>query len=310
MDAKKREVGEVLDKVLRPGSELRNSDLAVLSDLNQEGLSKFKDAWLKADWEERLQLISKMVSLSEDDFILDFSGIYKIGLDDPQENIRIKALEGLEMEDKYIHYRPIIRSLKNDDSAEVRATAARALGKLALMAECGDVPEIIGEEIFNALLEVLERPKEDDEVRRRVLEAISCFHQEPVDHYIEDYYYSEDPKIKASAIFAMGFNCNHRWLNMLIDEMQSERANFRFEAARASGEIADEAAVPYLIKLLEDEDTEVQDAAIMSLGKIGGAEAKRILTKLSKSSDIRIKDAAKAALIELTACEDPLSLSF
>ena len=41
----------------------------------------------------------------------------------------------------------------------------------------------------------------------RALEAIASFHQELVEHYIEDYYYSEDPKVKASAIFAMGLNC-------------------------------------------------------------------------------------------------------
>jgi HEAT repeat protein len=310
MDTKEREVGEVIEKVLRPGCELLNSDVAVLSDLNKDNLEKFRKAWEKADLKERLQLISKMVSLSEEDFILDFTGVFNIGLGDPQESIRIKALEGLEMEDKYVNARPIIRVLKSDDSVEVRTIAARALGKLALMAECGDVPEIISEEIFNALMEVLERPKEDDAVRRRALEAAACFHQEPVDRYIEDYYYSEDPKLKASAIFAMGFNCSQRWLSLLIDEMQSERAEFRFEAARASGEISDEGAVPHLVRLVEDNDHEVQDAAIMSLGKIGGAEAKRTLQKLSKSADMRIKNAAKAALIELSSCEDPISLNF
>ena len=310
MDTKEREVGEVINKVLDPGRELLNSDVAVLSDLNKDNLAKFGKAWEKADFKERLQLISKMVGLSEEDFILDFTAVFKIGLDDPQENIRIKALEGLEMEDKYVNAKPIITVLKYDDSVEVRTTAARALGKLALMAECGDVPEIIGQEIFNALLEVLEKPKEDDAVRRRALEAAACFHQEPVDRYIEDYYYSEDPKLKASAIFAMGFNCNPRWLSLLIDEMQSENAEFRFEAARASGEIADEEAVPHLIRLVDDKDPEVQNAAIMSLGKIGGTEAKRTLQKLSKSADIRIKNAAKAALIELSACEDPISLNF
>jgi HEAT repeat protein len=310
MDAKEREVAEVIDKVFRHGNELLNADVAVLSDLNRDALAKFKNAWEKADLEERLHLITKMVSLSEDDFVLDFTGIFIAALNDPEESIRIKALEGLEMEDKYRNARPIIKVLKSDESADVRAAAARALGKLALMTECGNIPDLVGQEIFNALMEVLEKPREAEEVRRRALETLACFHQEPVDRYIEDYYYSEDPKIKASAIFAMGFNCSDRWLSFLIDEMQSERSEFRFEAARSAGEIGDEEAVPLLIKLLDDKDQEVQDAAIISLGKIGGAEAKRALQKLSKSTDARIKDAAKAALTELAACEDPLSLSF
>jgi len=64
------------------------------------------------------------------------------------------------------------------------------------------------------------------------------------------------------------------------------------------------------ISLLADKDPEVQDAAIIALGKIGGPEAKRTLQKLGKSTDMRIKNAAKAALVELTACEDPISLNF
>ncbi|MBN1375793.1 MAG: HEAT repeat domain-containing protein [Dehalococcoidia bacterium] len=310
MDAKDRAVAEVIEKVLKPAAGLLNADVSVLSNLNREGLAKFKESWSKANFKERLQLITKMVSLSEEDFVLDFTGVFNIGLNDPQEDIRIKALEGLEMEDKYNYARPIIKVLKSDESATVRAAAARALRKLALMTECGDIPESIGQEIFNALIGVLELPKEDRTVQRRALEAVACIQQEPVGHYIEDYYYNEDPDIKASAIFAMGATCNPRWLQLLFDEMQSEHAEFRFEAARAIGEIADEEAVPHLIRLLDDKDPEVQEAATMSLGKIGGPLAKSTLQKLSKSADIRIKDAAKAALIELSACEDPLSLNF
>ena len=255
-------------------------------------------------------MISRMVSISEDDLILDFTRIFKIGLDDPEENIRIKSLEGLELEDKYVYARPIIKVLKSDESEEVRAVAARALSKFALMAELGDVPESVSQDIFSALLDVLENSKEPLTVRRRALEAIAPFRQELVEDYIEDYYHSEDAKVKASAIFAMGLNCNSRWLDFLIDEMQSKTPEFRYEAAKASGEIEDEQAIPYLLNLLNDDDHEVQDAAIMSLGKIGGKEAKQALQKLSKSKEPRIKDAAKAALTELSACEDPLSLSF
>ncbi|MHB8084431.1 MAG: HEAT repeat domain-containing protein [Dehalococcoidia bacterium] len=310
MDPKQQQVGEVLDKILAPDQEIGNSDIAVLSDLNDDDFSRFRTTWRSLGLEKRLSLISRMIGISEDDLILDFTRLFKLGLEDPEESIRIKCVEGLELEDKYNLARPIIKVLKSDESEEVRTVAARALRKFALMAELGDVPENVSQDIFSALLETLEDTKELLTVRRRALEAIAPFRQELVEDYIEDYYHSENARVKASAIFAMGLNCNPRWIDFLIDEMQSKTPEFRYEAAKASGEIEDEQAVPYLLNLLNDEDHEVQDAAIMSLGKIGGKEAKQALQKLSKSKEPRIKDAANAALTELTSCEDPLSLNF
>jgi hypothetical protein len=310
MESKQQQVGEVIDKILNSDQEILNSEIAVLSDLNDADLAKFRTAWQGVDLKKRLSLISRLVSITEDDLILDFTRIFKVGLDDQEENVRIKSIEGLELEDKYVFARTIVKVLKSDESEEVREVAARALSKFALMAELGDVPESVSQDIFNALLGVLENVKESLSVRRRALEAIAPFRQELVDDYIEDYYHSEDAKVKASAIFAMGLNCNSRWIDFLIDEMQSKTPEFRYEAAKASGLIEDEQAVPYLLNLLNDEDHEVQDAAIMALGKIGGKEAKQALQRLGKSKELRIKDAANAALTELSACEDPLSLNF
>lgn len=310
MEAKQLPVTQVIDLLFQPGTEILNTNLARLSSMGAEDSDHFKDCWKKAAVEQRLRLVTAMVGLSEDDLALDFTGIFKVALDDSEEGIRIKALEGLELEDKYTCVRLIIKALKNDDSVNVRTAAARALGKFALMAELDELPEVTGQDIFNALLEALENPSEPLELRRRALESIAPFQQELITNYIEDYYYNDDPGAKASSIYAMGRNCNSRWLDFLIDEMQSSRAEFRFEAARASGEIEDEEAVPSLLKLINDSDMEVREAAITALGKIGGTDAKQALQQLKNSTDPGIKSAATAALSELQACEDPLSLNF
>jgi HEAT repeat protein len=310
MEPKQRDLGEVMDKVLGAEQELLSADLAAMSNLNADGISRFRGAWGKTPLKRRTQVISRMISLSEDDFVLDFTGEFQVALDDPEESIRMKALEGLELEDKYIYARPIIRTLNSDESADVRAVAAKALSKFALMTECGDVPEVLARNIFDALVEKLEDLREPLSVRRRALEAIAPFQEQLVEQYIEDYYHNDDPKVRASALFAMGVNCNSRWLTFLIDEMHSDTAELRYEAAKSSGEIGEPEAIPHLNELVNDRDHEVQDAAILALGKIGGDAAKRILQKLGKSPNARIKDAAKAALAELIACEDPLSSSF
>ncbi len=305
-----RPVSEVIDKVLQAEEAASAADLARLSSLGKQDLEHFQKNWTSTVVAHRIRLISQLVDLSESDFSLDFTSIFSFSINDPDEKIRIKAIEGMELEDKQIYIKPILKSLKTDESEDVRSTAAGALGKFALMATTDDLPEAVAEDIFNALLGVLENHREPATVRRRALESISIFQREPVDRYIEDYYYSDDPAIKASAIYAMGRNCKTTWLTFLIDAMQSSNTEFRFEAARACGELENEEAVTHLIDLMEDDDHEVQEAAIGSLGKIGGNEAKQYLQKLAKHAEPRIRETAAAALTGLLTCEDPLSLNF
>lgn len=310
MDAPQRPLSEIIAKSLYSDSEIHNADLARLTDLNDDDLSQFRKAWKNAEVTRRVEVAGKLVSLSEDDVTLDFTRVFKAFLDDPDSGIRIRALEGLELEDKYAVVKPILKALKTDESAQVRETAARTAGKFALLAEWGDLPEAVGKDIFEGLLDVLENTADPIAVRRRALESIAPFQQELVDNYIEDFYCSEEPGVKASALFAMGRNCQSRWLDFIIDEMHNSDSEIRFEAARASGEIGEEEAVPGLLILLDDNDHEVQEASIMALGKIGGLEARQALQRLSKSHDTRIKEAAKSALIELETCKDPLSSNF
>lgn len=302
-------LSEIIAKTLYSNDEISHSDLVRLSDLSDDDLSQYKRAWNSAHLERRALIISKLCSMGEDDARLDFTRIFKFCLDDVDAGIRIKALEGLELEDKYNFALPVIKTLKMDESPEVREAAARVMGKFALMAELGELPSAVGDDIFDALLGVLENHSEPDSLRRRALESISPFQQEPVASYIEDFYFSENPALKASAIFAMGRNCDPRWLDYLNKELQDGSARFRFEAARACGEIEEEDTVPGLLNLLNDNDHEVQEAAIAALGKIGGQKARDALNKLKTSPENRIKEAAMSALTELEICQDPLSSS-
>lgn len=309
MDIEPPPIGEIIQKIFQPEGKLLYSDLARLSALEGDWLTLFKNKWQNLEARRRITLITAMVTLGGEDNTLDFTSIFTHAIDDPEEELRIKAIEGLGLEDRYTYVLPILKALKTDDSVEVRAAATRALGKFALLAELEELPDIVAQEIFVTLLEVLQNDREPNLIRGRALESIAPFHQELVGRYIEDFYHSEDPGIKTSALYAMGRNCDTRWLSILIDEMQSSVAEFRYEAAQASGEIADEEAVPFLIPLLQDKDAQVQEAAIQSLGKIGGQQAKKALQGLAHAKDARVREAARDALAELLTCEDPLSLN-
>ncbi|MGD0352651.1 MAG: HEAT repeat domain-containing protein [Dehalococcoidia bacterium] len=266
------------------------------------------EIWTDADLERRREIISQLVHLSEFDFKLDFSGVFVVSLGDPDETIRAQAVAGLDGEDNYLLIKPLVHALKEDISAKVRAAAAIALGKFALQGELGNLPSYYREKIYNSLLEVLDKKTELTEVKRRALEAISPFSLPRVKELIETAYHTDDIKLRASAIYAMGRNCDLAWLPTVLAELNSEEVEIRYEAASASGELGAEEAVPLIIEMTENEDQQVQEAAIKALGEIGNEPAKQALDKLTKNPQPSIRDAAKSALKEIQHCEDPLSL--
>ncbi len=296
-------IAEIFDS----SKPLANSKLVYLSDLNVTELKFLKEIWAKADATRRHQVISQLIHLSEVDVRLDFSSVFVFCRHDPDEAIRIKAIASLETEENHRLINPLIQSLKEDSSPKVRAAAAIALGKFALLSEQGSLPVHFRDEIYTALLGILDNKSETAEVKRRALEAISPFNLPRVKELIEQAYHTDDVKLKASSLYAMGRNCAPAWLTTLLTELNSAEAEIRYEAANACGELGVEKAVPYLLGLIKDEDEQVQEAALKALGEIGGEQAKQALNKLAKNPQPRIRQAAKSALKELLFCEDPLS---
>jgi HEAT repeat protein len=296
-------IAEIFDS----SKPVASSKLVYLSDLNSEELKFLEEIWINADAARRHQVISQLVHLSEVDFRLDFSGVFALCLSDPDETIRIQATTGLDGEENYLLITPLLRALKEDNSAKVRAAAATDLGKFALLGELGKLPSHYKNKIYTALLEVLENKAEAAGVRRRALEAVSPFNLPRVKELIEQAYHTDDAKLKSSAIYAMGRNCDSAWLTTLMTELNSNEAEIRYEAANACGELGAEEAVPHLLNLIKDEDYQVQEAAIRALGQIGGEQAKQALNKLAKNPQPGIRQAAKSALEEIHFCENPLS---
>jgi len=287
------------------GEPLVNSKLVCLSNLADEELELFEKAWIKTELKRRCQLTSRLVELAEDNLELNFDGIFTICLRDASEIVRAQAVNGLALAENYSLVSPLFRLLREDDAGNVRVAAAIALGKFALLAELGKLPSNQAARVFSALLTVLEDEAELAEVKRRALEAIASFNSPRVTELLEQAYQSGDIRLKISALYAMGRNCDRLWLPILIKELDSEDAEMLFEAAAACGELGAREAVPHLINLVHDEDIEVQQAAIKALGEIGGAEAKQTLYSLLEDFRDPVRQAAEAALSELEFWEDP-----
>lgn len=289
---------------------LASSDLAELSDLNPEEAGLFNQAWEGIEPGRRRQIINRLVELAEDNIEFNFDVIFKHCLKDTDAEVRRKAIEGL-WENEEACFIPVLIDLMQQDSAVgVREAAAIALGRFAMLAEHGKLAPKYVNGISRALLGTFDDTSNPVDVRRRALEAVASLSLPRVRQAIMEAYRSPDPKLKISAVYAMGKNCDVVWLEILLGELVSDSAELRYEAAAACGELGEEESVPHLIGLTEDADTEVQLVAVQALGKIGGAEAREHLELCLNHRSEAVRQVAEQALYELEVMTEPASTSW
>jgi hypothetical protein len=296
----------IIDKLANLEKPLVNTDLADLSNLNNTEAEYLRQVLANIETDRRRKTITRLVELAEDNFELNFDSIYKNCLRDPDEEVRVKAIEGLWENEETTLISNYVRMINEDPSEIVQAAAAKALSKYATLAELKKLGPASSSRVSQALLAILNDSTKPREVWRRALEAAAPLSLPEVKKAIGEAYKSDDLKTKNSALYAMGKNCDSIWLPILIKEVYSPNPDVRYEAAGACGEICDEEAVPHLIKLTQDKDIEVQQAAIISLGKIGGAKAKAHLVKCASNPDENISEAAETALKYIDTEDDEL----
>lgn len=288
--------------------DAKHAELADLSELDRDGLEAFRIEWADLEAERKRRILSRLLDLAEDNVELNFDEIFKLCLNDPDEEVRAQAISGLWEDEETALVVPLLARLQDDPSDRVKASAASALGRFVLLGEHGKIRAELVEGLKTALLSVLNDEKANAEVRRRALESLSPLSVPEVKKAIASAYARGDERMRVGAIYAMGRNCDPEWIPILFKELKNAEAERRFEAATALGELGDSDAVPRLIELGDDPDAEVRTAVLQSLGKIGGTKAKEYLQSCMSSRSEAVRESARQALAELQANEDPLSM--
>lgn len=297
----------ILRKLAEEPKPWRSRYLAGLAGLSREEARSFQEIWRTLSVENRRKIIRALVEVSERDCSLDFSYLFRLCLEDEDEEVRLQALEGLWEEEDPSLVIPLVRLLKKDPSFKVRAAAASSLGRFLLRAGTSKLDDYYGHLVYSALMEAAQ--EEDLEVKRRAIEALSysALDDERVLRLIEEAYNHPSDKMKSSALFAMGKNAHPRWQAFVLKELHNPKPEIRYEAARACGEMGLKEAVEILATLVKDKDYEVREAAIWALGNIGGSEARKILLRFLNESDESIREAVEEALREAGFSSDPLN---
>lgn len=276
---------EALAKLLTE-EEVPLAQLYRLSDMSEEETSRVFEAWLLTPVERRRVITRHLADLSEDNFLVDFAAVLAFALGDPDTAVREAALDGLWDTTNLALIDPILALLRDDPAESVRANAAATLSHFILMAAWGELRGSPTERIVEGLLAAYEKEGAGVRERRAALEALGSVPEERVQRLIEAAYEGSIGELQQGALFAMGNSADPRWLPILLDEMESPYAEMRLEAARASGYVGHEDAVPALAELIFDEDEDVAAAAIVAMSKIGGDQARQILQSLIEDPEI------------------------
>jgi HEAT repeat protein len=282
-----------------PDHAVASIEYDALSDLNQDHLGQFRAAWSGLSLERQRGLVAGLIEFAEDHVDASFAPIYRWLMEDDDAWVRVHVIEGLWEEEDVRLISPLIRRLESDPTSDVRAAAALSLGRFLLLGEYDQIDKSAARRVEEALLEAYHAPDQDVSVRRRALEALANSSLDELPDMILEAYEDDDDIMRVGAVFAMGRSSDSRWNRYVLDELGSSDSVMLFEAARASGELEIEEALPDLLRLLGDEDIEIRDAAVWALGRIGGREARRALKACCASDDEDLVEAAEEALAEL-----------
>ena len=270
--------------------------LISFSDLNREKIEQVRHVWALIETGYRVRFLRALSDLSEESVLYDFSRIFRLGLDDHDPVVRQGAIAGL-WEDESSDLIGIFTSLLDDESQDVQAESAKALGRFAVLAAAGELDDDIADQLFDTLLGVATDETRPYLVRRRGLEAVAGFgNRGNVYTLIREAIDDDDHGMRAGALFAMGRTLDARWLDIVTSEFESDDPEMRYEAARAAGEIGDSNAVGGLAALSADPDAEVRFGAVSALGKIGSPASLRVLRRLAERASGEEREAIEEAM--------------
>ncbi len=289
--------GEALDILTDPEAVLRPGLVASLSDPRPADVALFAERWEALPDAKREWLVRSLVDAAEASFQLRFEPLFRKMLSDENAAIRVLAVEGLWEDERPDLAHDLLRLLREDLEAEVRASVATALGGFVYRAELGEVPASLGETAALALVESALDEHEDEDVRRRATESAGYADLAEVKNLITDLYASSERVLRAGAVAAMGNSADDSWEMEVLEALEDAEPGVQFAAATAAGQLALEDSIPVLVELIDSGDREIQMAAIWSLGEVGGKKAVAYLEALlGEDPDPDVEEAIEDAL--------------
>ncbi len=275
---------EVMDAFLDDETTFPPRYLSRLSGLESLELDQFIDTWSNASQPRRNRLLEDLEVLADDLLHLDFDQIFRLGLNETSAHTRQLAIRALwecpdtDLIDKFTSM------LLDDPETDVRAQAARGLGRFIYRAEIEEINPALGGKIADQLL-TLFRADPPEALKRGILEGIGFSSDPQVTKLIESAFDMEQEDWLVSGLIAAGRSANDQFIPQVIEHLNHDSPDVRREAVEASGLLSAQQAATHLLHLIDDPEEEIKFAAIWALSEIGGLDARAALESLIKNAE-------------------------
>jgi HEAT repeat protein len=301
-------VGEAITAI-RDG-DLSQTQVARLSDLSRADVRTLAAAWETIPEGNRADLVRRFDELSEERVELNFGRALRVALGDRSAVVRQLAVAGLWEDESSELLERLRIMLENDESPDVRAQAAASLERFSGKAAAGALDETVASDLRDELRRSASDIGAPYAVQRRALESLGPYAADPeISSLIKEAFDSADHGLQCSALYAMGRSQDARWLPTILEQLESEEPEIRFEAARAAGLLGSTDALPVLVQAARDDDAEVRHTAISAIGQIGGRGAVRALERLAEDAGEADLELIQAAIDDVNTLLEPLQSS-
>jgi HEAT repeat protein len=295
---------QVLGELLDDSKPFHPRNLYRFSDLEGQDLIDFQQAWPQVSTRRRQAILEDIEELGETNYTLSFEEVCRFTISDSDPRVRELSVRALSEYEGSNLISLFLNLLANDEDSAVRAASATALGTYVYLGEIEELPAKTLDKIVDRLLETY-RSADTSLVRRRALESLGYSSRNEIPDIIESAFSTGKHDWMISAIFAMGRTANPRWGKTILEMLDSDDPELRYEAARAAGELELKPALTPLMNLLDDSDSDIRMAAVWSLSQIGGEGVQDALEQLyDETEDEDETDFIDLALENLMFTED------
>ncbi len=303
LDALRRVIG-----VISSGQvDLEPEDLHAVSRLSSNSETVIRENLSELESVSRFALLERLHQVGSEFGGYDFTVLFSTMMSDDDVAVRTLAVNGLatcETAGATATLLTVARSEEED--AEVRREAVTALGEVAMRLELGWASSEAADEVVEALREIAEDVREDEQIRASAVSGVGVVTAPWVPELIEEAFESDAAALHLGAVQAMGRSADVFWLPVLEGSLVAEDEDERLAAVQAIGEIGSEDGAPMLLELFDDPSSseELIQGAVAALGEIGSEEAVEELQRLKTHPDPTVRATAQAALEEATWLDD------
>ena len=288
----------------RDGDSGMSEMLRELSGIDDARARSIVEAWREWQVQDVLETVTELREVAESDRSLEFDSLFRAAITFPNEKVRLECVRALSSGGSLNTANSLVEVLEQDESAELRAAAAEALGAFSDTSQSRNISGATMSRIADALRNAIH--VDQPSVQGKALRALAAMQDEDTPDLIDSMFDNaiEDSALMSDVLLSMGESGDRSWLPIIEDAFYSNDPNVRISAVLAFGSIAGDDEIHSLSEPFDDHILEVQMATIKALEQIGTTQAREMLSLAVSSSEPEVQQLAQAALDALKAEDD------